>query len=104
MELFRLPSAGAEGRGGCGTALRATQRRRGRAGPARRGGGGAGRPARRWGASERESERELRERARVSPRANKYGGVRRVSDLGHTAKIFFLFFILKFIFAVCHRS
>ena len=47
-----------------GTALRATQRRRDGVGPACRGGGRAGHPARRWGVSERESERELRERER----------------------------------------
>ena len=40
-------------------------RRRGGAAPASRGGGGVGRPARRWGASERESERDQRERESV---------------------------------------
>ena len=80
--------AGAEGRGGSGTALRATQQRQGGAGPAHRGGGGAGRPARWWGAS----ERDQRERELVSQRVVKWAGVRRVSDLGHNKYFsFFLF-------------
>ena len=56
------------------------------------------------GAAVSERVRETRERERVSQRVVKCAGVRRVSDLGHTAKIFFLFFLFKFIFVVCHRS
>ena len=54
--------------------------------------------------SELESERDQRERERVSQRVVKWAGVRHVSDLGHTANIFFLFFVFTFIFAVCHSS
>ena len=78
----------------------------GGAGPGQGRGGAAG-PGRRTGAArgavgsegperERACERDQRESVHVI--AHPY------SDLGHTAKIFFLFFVFKLIFAVCHRS